>query len=60
MKKSLVPGRKYKVSTGFLCFENKPFSSYFGVVLLDENNVEKDRKIKWIFKKNTIDKKYRE
>jgi len=45
---NIKTGKKYKVSTEIRGFNGKPYSAYFGVVFLDENGKEKDRKIHWI------------
>jgi hypothetical protein len=40
--------QKFRVETEFTGLAGAPFSAYFGVIELDENNVEVNRKIQWL------------
>jgi len=40
--------KMYKVTTKVTGYESKPFSAYFGVIILNKNNKEAERKIKWL------------
>ena len=45
---SVIPGKTYQVSTKFVGLEGIPYSGYFGIVMLNENRIEKERKIRWM------------
>lgn len=47
-KKIVTPGKKYVVSTQVAGIKGEPFSAYFGVLSLDSENYEADRKILWL------------
>ena len=45
---SVVPNTKYLVSTEVTGKKGEPFCALFGVVILDGNEKEIDRKIRWL------------
>lgn len=45
---TLKVGKIYKISTEIIGLSGKPFSAYFGIISLDTNEKEVDRKIRWI------------
>jgi len=45
---SVLPQKKYKISTQVKGIKGEPYAAYFGVVFLDENGKEIDRKIRWL------------
>ena len=46
--RNVAPMQKYRVETEFVGLAGAPFSAYFGVIELSENNVEVGRKIQWL------------
>jgi len=51
---SVLPQKKYKISTQVKGIKGEPYAAYFAVVILDEKGTEIDRKIRWLkdFSKN--------
>jgi len=45
---SVKKGHKYSISTDLVGIKGQPHSAYFGVIFLDNNNKEIDRKIRWL------------
>jgi len=41
-------GNKYQISIEFVGKKGQQFCAYFGVIFLDENGKEMERKIRWI------------
>ena len=54
---SVLPQKKYKISIQVKGIKGEPYAAYFGVVFLDENGKEKDRKIRWLNDFSKITKK---
>jgi len=44
----IINNKKYEFVTEVIGFAGKPYSAYFGIVFLDENGLERDRKISWL------------
>jgi len=55
-KISIIPKKKYKVTTEYVGIEGKPYCAYFGVIIFDKNKKEIARLIKWMndFSENQI------
>lgn len=49
-------GNIYKVSTRTTGFKIQPFCAYFGIIILDHNNKEIERKIRWLNDTSMIEK----
>lgn len=47
-KIQVIPGKKYKIETDYLSQKNEKFCAYFGVVILDDNGREINRKVRWL------------
>src|SRR5581483_485097 len=45
---AVTPGKKYAVETKIIGISGKPFSAFFGVVLLDEYEVPLGRRVQWL------------
>jgi len=45
---SVIPKKRYKISTEYVGINGDPYSAYFGVIILDEKGIELDRKIRWL------------
>ena len=57
-KITVIANKKYIVSTEVTGFTGKPFSAYFGVILMDKNNNALGRRIKWLNDFSGNKKKY--
>lgn len=57
--KKVTPHHKYAVTTKVVGITGKPFSSYFGIISLDKDNQEIDRKISWLNDRSNEEKEYK-
>ncbi len=45
---SVIQKKRYKFSTEYIGIKGELYSAYFGVIILDEDGTEIDRKIRWL------------
>jgi len=45
---SVSAGKNYEISTEVVGINGDPFCGFFGIIILDKNNKEIDRKVRWL------------